>query len=141
MSPSEQRSFKEHVDVTRDRNIQGATEGGLTVRSGATCTVQGAVAGSVTVEEQGVLSVQGAFAPDSIDNRGTLLLAGVLQGELPTTGKTAVAVGTLLTNGATHELLRDGTLAEAGDNVKVEATTAEDYLVYDPSDQSFRPTS
>ena len=137
MARPEQGRFDAPLDVTRDRTIQGAVTAGATVRSGATLAIQGATAGHFTIEAEAILTVQGTLS-GTFENDGTVLVAGVVTDDLPSTGRVAVAAGTLLTRDRTLILRPTGSLEEAGDGeyIQVDAS-ASGYLVYDPSAGQF----
>lgn len=135
----EQGRFDAPLDVTRDRTIQGAVTEGATVRSGVTLAIQGAAAGHFVIEAEAILTVQGTLS-GTFDNDGTVLVAGVVTDDLPTTGRVAVAAGTLLTGNRTLILRRSGSLEEAVDSEDIQVdASASGYLVYDPSDGQFHP--
>jgi hypothetical protein len=139
MARPEQGRFDVPLDVTRDRTIQGAVTAGATVRSGTTLAIQGAAAGHFVVEAEAILTVQGTLS-GTFENNGTVLVAGVVTDDLPSTGRVAVAAGTLLTGDRTLILRPSGSLEEAsdGENIQVDAS-ASGYLAYDPNDGHFHP--
>jgi hypothetical protein len=140
MPRPEQGRFDVPLDVTRDRTIQGAVTAGATVRSRTTLAIQGTAAGHFVVEAEAILTVQGTLS-GTFENNGTVLVAGVVTDDLPSTGRVAVAAGTLLTgDGGTLILRPSGSLEEAsdGENVQVNAS-ASGYLAYDPDDGKFHP--
>ncbi len=123
MARPEYGRFDAPLDVTRDRTIQGAVTSGATVRSECTLTVQGAAAGHFVVEAEAILTVQGTLS-GTFDNEGTVLVAGVVTDDLPTTGRVAVAAGTLFTGNCTLILGPRGVLEEVGDGEDVQVDAA-----------------
>jgi hypothetical protein len=139
MPRAEQGRFDETFDVVRDRTIQGAVTDGATVRSGCTLAIQGAAAGHFTIESDAILMVQGTLS-GTCDNYGTVLVAGVITSELPSTGRVAVAAGTLLTQDGTLILRPTGALEAVsdGENVQIDASSTG-YLAFDREEGVFRP--
>lgn len=120
-------NFADQLDVVGKDTIQGAVQAGATIRTGSTLTVKGAAAGHFVIEEDAILSVQGTLSA-TFDNRGTVLVAGVMTVGFPRTGNLAVAVGTILTDHphGTVQLQADGSLMRMDgghyDNVNVRST-------------------
>ena len=105
MTGFEQGDHSEHLEITGVRGIQGSVTGGATVRSGGELQVQGQFSGALVIEADAKCAVEGTFQASSCDNKGLLLVAGVVASELPKTGKVLVGVGTLLSTGRTPGVL------------------------------------
>jgi len=117
MTSFEQGDHSEHLEIAGVRGIQGSVTGGATVRSGGELQVQGEFSGPLVIEADAKCAVDGTFQASSCDNKGLLLVAGVVASELPKTGKVLVGVGTLLAAGRTPGVLgADGsvTLVRSG---------------------------
>lgn len=129
------------IDVAQDLTIQGVVTAGATVHAGATLAIRGAATGHFVVEEGGRLTIHGAFK-GTIENSGTVMLAGVVTDGLPTTGQVAVAIGTVIGIDPPMALLGDGSLEIVSEDrtIRLNATSSEGYLLYDADQGKFVQT-
>lgn len=124
--------FTDELDVVGKETIQGAVQAGATIRSQSILTVQGAAAGHFVIEEDAILSVQGTLSA-TFDNQGTVLVAGVVTGEIPRSGDVALAVGTILTDHPRGivQLQADGSLMRMDGGPYGDVSVGSTYMALD----------
>ncbi len=135
----------ESLVVERDTTLRGTVEAGAHVE-GAVLKVLGVFSGPMTLDDSAVLEVLGVLdVRGPADNRGTVIVAGVLNGDirdlLTPAGRLAVAAGTIVNpfRDEPYRVERDGTRTPTGDHVDDVNPDARNYLAYVPDDDRWQP--